>query len=146
MIDKIIPAIKSRTVPSRTRRKGSWRQFRQRLGKSIILETQPSNSPDLIVNDLGFFHSIQQLKEDVGVTTAEGLVEATFEAFDIYPRQALECAWHSIFAVYGEFSYMIPHAGKEQAQRKARLPKNGAVDQVKHHTGKAFWRASGVGT
>ncbi|CAM9411190.1 unnamed protein product [Discosporangium mesarthrocarpum] len=56
----------------------------------IILETQPFNSPDLSVVDLGFFHYIQQLKKDVGVTTAEGLVEATLEAFDISPRETLE--------------------------------------------------------
>ncbi|CAM9734348.1 unnamed protein product, partial [Discosporangium mesarthrocarpum] len=108
-------------------------------GNSIILETQPSNSPDLNVNDLGFFHSIQQLKEDMGVTTAEGLVEATLEALDIYPRDTLECVWHSLFTVYGEIlgskeenSYKIPHLGKEQAQRKNGLPKNGAV--AKYHT------------
>ncbi|CAM9381288.1 unnamed protein product, partial [Discosporangium mesarthrocarpum] len=105
------------------------------------------------VNDVGFFQSIQQLKEDVGVTTAEGLVEATFEAFDIYPRETLECVWHSLFAVYmeileskGDNSYNIPHSGKEQAQKKGGLPKNRAVDQTKYHTRKAFWRASGGGT
>ncbi|CAN0008641.1 unnamed protein product [Choristocarpus tenellus] len=30
----------------------------------IVIETQPANSPNLNVNNLGFFHSIQQLKED----------------------------------------------------------------------------------
>ncbi|CAN0375183.1 unnamed protein product [Discosporangium mesarthrocarpum] len=61
-----------------------------KAGDSIILEIQPANSPDLNVNDLGFFHSIQQLKEDVGVSSPEDLVEATLEAFDVYPQETLE--------------------------------------------------------
>ncbi|CAN0433015.1 unnamed protein product [Discosporangium mesarthrocarpum] len=52
-----------------------------KAGYSIILETQPANSPDLNANDLGFFHSIQQLKEDVGVSSPEDLEEAIMEAF-----------------------------------------------------------------
>ncbi|CAM9983405.1 unnamed protein product, partial [Discosporangium mesarthrocarpum] len=84
-------------------------------GDSIILETQLANSPDLNVNDLGFFHSIQQLKEDVGVSSPEDLVEATMEAFDDYPRETLERVWQSLFAVLGEVlgskgdnSYKLP--------------------------------------
>ncbi|CAM9407901.1 unnamed protein product [Discosporangium mesarthrocarpum] len=46
-------------------------------GRHITLETQPINSPDPNANGLGFFHPIQQLKEDVGVTTGEELEEIT---------------------------------------------------------------------
>ncbi|CAN0368555.1 unnamed protein product, partial [Discosporangium mesarthrocarpum] len=106
-----------------------------KVGNSIILETQPVNSPDLNVNDLGFFHSIQQLKEDVGVSTPEDLVEATMEAFDVYPREALERVWQSLFAVLGEVlgskgdnSYKLPHLGKEDLGRAGKLPVNGGVD------------------
>ncbi|CAM9453505.1 unnamed protein product, partial [Discosporangium mesarthrocarpum] len=115
MIDKIIPAIKARmpgppghTIfvqqdgPKPHTGGGSWRQFRQKAGDSIILETQPANSPDLNVNDLGFFHAIQQLKEAVGVSSPEDLVEAAMEAFDVYPRETLERVWQSLFAVLGE--------------------------------------------
>ncbi|CAN0461923.1 unnamed protein product [Discosporangium mesarthrocarpum] len=63
--------------------------FQAKAGDSIILETRPANSPDLNVNDLGFFYSIQQLKEDVGVSSPEDL-EAIMEAFDVYPRVTLE--------------------------------------------------------
>ncbi|CAN0296852.1 unnamed protein product, partial [Discosporangium mesarthrocarpum] len=37
MIDEVIPAIKAKMprLPSRTRRKGSWRPFRQRLGTAL---------------------------------------------------------------------------------------------------------------
>ncbi|CAM9486606.1 unnamed protein product, partial [Discosporangium mesarthrocarpum] len=57
-----------------------------KAGDSIILEAQPANSPDLNAYDLGFFHAIQQLKDSVGVSSPEDLVEATMEAFDVYPR------------------------------------------------------------
>ncbi|CAN0440555.1 unnamed protein product, partial [Discosporangium mesarthrocarpum] len=79
------------------------------------LETQPANSPDLNVNDLGFFHSIQQVKEDVGVSSPEDLVEAKREAFDVYPRETLERFWQSLFGVLaevlgskGDNSYKLP--------------------------------------
>ncbi|CAN0492719.1 unnamed protein product, partial [Discosporangium mesarthrocarpum] len=108
----------SRTVQSRTRGGGVMEAIQAKSGDSIILETLPANSPDLNVKDLGFFHSIQQLKEDVGVSSPDDLVEATMEAFDVYPRETLERVWQSLFAVLGEVlgskgdnSYKLPHLG-----------------------------------
>ncbi|CAN0501098.1 unnamed protein product [Discosporangium mesarthrocarpum] len=90
IIDKVIPAIKPRMPrpPGHTivvqqdgakshTGGGVMETTQAKAGDSIILETEPANSPDLNVNDLGFFHSIQQLKEDVGVSSPEDLVEAT---------------------------------------------------------------------
>ncbi|CAM9295504.1 unnamed protein product [Choristocarpus tenellus] len=67
--------------------------IKEATGDSIFVESQPAKSPDLNVNNLGFFHSIQQLKEDVGVTNTEEVVEATMEAFDVYPWETLEHIW-----------------------------------------------------
>ncbi|CAN0272134.1 unnamed protein product [Discosporangium mesarthrocarpum] len=112
-----------------------------KAGDSIILETQPANSPDLNVNDLGFFHSTQQLKENVG---------ATMEAFGVYPQETLERVRQSLFAVLGEVlgsksgnSYKLPHLGKENLGRTGKLPVNGRVDEEKYRVGNAFWEASG---
>ncbi|CAN0085746.1 unnamed protein product [Discosporangium mesarthrocarpum] len=115
MIDKVNPAIKARRPrpPGHTifvqqngtkphTGGGNMEPIQAKAGDSIILETQPASSPDLNVNDLGFFHSIQQVKEDVGVPSPEDLVEATMEAFDVYPRETLERVWQSLFAVLGE--------------------------------------------
>ncbi|CAN0056630.1 unnamed protein product, partial [Discosporangium mesarthrocarpum] len=120
-----------------------------KAGDSIILETQPANSPDLNVNDLGFFHSIQQLKEDVGVSS-EDLVEAIMESFDVYPREKLERVWQSLFAVlgqvlgsWGDNGYKLPHLGEENLGRTGKLPVNGRVDEEKYLVGNAFWEASG---
>ncbi|CAM9471641.1 unnamed protein product [Discosporangium mesarthrocarpum] len=54
------------------------------VGGYIAVETQPPNSPDLDVLDLSFVHSIQRLKDDVGVGTDGELVEATMEALDVF--------------------------------------------------------------
>ncbi|CAN0502366.1 unnamed protein product, partial [Discosporangium mesarthrocarpum] len=163
MIDKVIPAIKARMPrpPGHTifvqqdgakphTGRGAMEAIRAKAMDGIILETQPSNSPDLNVNDLGFFHSIQQLKEDVGVCSPEGLVEAIMEAFNVCPWETLERAWQSLFAVLGEVlgskgdnSYKLPHLGKEKLDRAGKLPVNGRVDEEKYRVGKAFWEASG---
>ncbi|CAN0468503.1 unnamed protein product, partial [Discosporangium mesarthrocarpum] len=92
MFDKVIPAIKARMPrpPGHTifvqqdgakphTGGGAMEAIQARAWDIIILETQPANSPDLNVNvnDLGFFHYIQQLKEDVGVSSPEDLGEVT---------------------------------------------------------------------
>ncbi|CAN0013385.1 unnamed protein product [Discosporangium mesarthrocarpum] len=163
MIDKAIPAIKARMPrpPGHTifvqqdgakphTGGGVMEAIQAKAGNSIILETQPANSPDLNVNDLGFFHSIQQLKEDVGVSSPKDLVEATMEAFDVYPLETLERVWQSLFAVLGEVlgskgdsSYKLPHLGKEILDRTGKLPVNWRVDEEKYRVGNAFWEASG---
>ncbi|CAM9883705.1 unnamed protein product, partial [Discosporangium mesarthrocarpum] len=104
-----------------------------------------ANSANLNVNDLGFFHSIQQLKEDVEMSCPEDLVETTTEAFEVYPRETLERVWQSLFAVLGEVlgskgdnSYKLPHLGKENLGRTGKLPVNGRVDEEKYRVGKAF--------
>ncbi|CAN0067793.1 unnamed protein product, partial [Discosporangium mesarthrocarpum] len=133
-------------VQSRTRGGGVMEAIQAKAGNCIILEIQPVNLPDLNVNDLGFFHSIQQLKEDVGVSSPEDLVEVTMEAFDVYPQETLERVWQSLFAVLGEalgskgdHSYKLPHLGKDNLRRIGKLPVNGRVDEEKYRVGKAFW-------
>ncbi|CAM9598381.1 unnamed protein product, partial [Discosporangium mesarthrocarpum] len=101
--------------------------------------------PALNVNDLGISHSIQQLKEDVGVSSPEDLMEATMEAFDVYPRETLERVWQSLFGVLGEVlgskggnSYKLPQLGKENLGRTGKLPVNGRVDEEKYRVGRLF--------
>ncbi|CAM9626066.1 unnamed protein product, partial [Discosporangium mesarthrocarpum] len=142
MIDKVIPPIKARMPrpPGHTifvqqdgakphTGGGVMEAIQAKAGGSIILKTQPGNSPDLNVNDLGLFHSIQQLKEDVGMSSPEDLLEATMEAFDVYPQETPERVWQSLFAVLGEVlgskgdnSYKLPHLGRENLGRTGKLP------------------------
>ncbi|CAM9233248.1 unnamed protein product, partial [Choristocarpus tenellus] len=72
---------------------------------------------------------IQQLKEDVGVTNTEELVEATMKLFDVYPHETLECIWQSLFAVCDEVwrsegnnVFKIPHLSKEKVEKFGKLP------------------------
>ncbi|CAM9129632.1 unnamed protein product [Discosporangium mesarthrocarpum] len=139
-IEQVIPAIKARM-----RRPPSHKIFVQQdgakphTGKGIMeatqdatgditLKTQPANASDLNVNDLGFFHSMQQLGEDVGVINGEELVEATKEAFDVYPRETLKRIWQSLFAVSGvhgckgDNSYQMPYSVKDKLARAGNLP------------------------
>ncbi|CAM9755570.1 unnamed protein product, partial [Discosporangium mesarthrocarpum] len=59
------------------------------------------------------------------------LVEATMEAFDVYPQETLERVWQSLFALLGEVlgskgdnSYKLPHLGKDNLGRTGKLPVN----------------------
>ncbi|CAM9758717.1 unnamed protein product, partial [Choristocarpus tenellus] len=75
MIEDVIQAVKAHmprpedtpslcrgTGQSHTSRKGSWRKLRRRPWTTLSYKTQPANSADVNVNDLGLFHSIQQLR------------------------------------------------------------------------------------
>ncbi|CAM9469848.1 unnamed protein product [Choristocarpus tenellus] len=54
-----------------THQGGIMEAIKDVVGDDIVIETQSAHSPDLNVNDLEFFHSIEELKEDVGVTNTE---------------------------------------------------------------------------
>ncbi|CAN0010355.1 unnamed protein product [Discosporangium mesarthrocarpum] len=72
IIDEVIPAVKAKmsrrlghTIfvqqdgAKPHTKKGVMEAIQAAAGNGIILETQPSSSPYLNVNDLDFFHSIQ---------------------------------------------------------------------------------------
>ncbi|CAM9288806.1 unnamed protein product, partial [Discosporangium mesarthrocarpum] len=122
--------------------KGVMEAIQDAAGHNIILETQAANSSDLNVHELGFFHSIQHLKEEIGVTDSKELVEATMEAFNAYPRETLEQVWWSLLAdcgkdmvCKGDNSYKIPHLGKEELDRAGNLLKNARVGDGKYRAG-----------
>ncbi|CAM9822699.1 unnamed protein product, partial [Discosporangium mesarthrocarpum] len=132
MIDKAIPAIKARTP---------------RPPAHTIFVQQDVAKPR---TGGGVMEANQQLKEDVGVSSPEDLVETTMEAFDVYPQETLERVWQSLFAAHGEVvaskgdnSYKLPHLGKENLGRTGKLPVNGRVDEEKYRIGNAFLEASG---
>ncbi|CAM9486327.1 unnamed protein product [Discosporangium mesarthrocarpum] len=79
MIKEVIPAAKARMPLCQATRSSRITVVQSRTwGRGrITLKTQPAKSPDLNVNDLGFFHSIHQLRGCLGVTNGEELVEAT---------------------------------------------------------------------
>ncbi|CAM9516049.1 unnamed protein product [Discosporangium mesarthrocarpum] len=124
---------------------GIMEAIKEAMGGDIVIESQPANSSDLNVNDLGFFHSIQQLNEYVGMTNAQELVQTTAKAFDVYPQDTQKRVWQSLFAVYGEVLgskgdnvYKIPHFGREKAEKEGKLPQNAPVDATKYRARMKF--------
>ncbi|CAM9929166.1 unnamed protein product, partial [Choristocarpus tenellus] len=150
VIENVIPAMKARIPRSeghtifvqQDRAKphnkgGSWR--RSRRWWVTILSYRPSEptQPDLNINDLGFFHSIQKLKEDMGVTNPEELVKVTVEVFDVYPWRHLSTCVRASFVGYGELLgskgdnvFKIPYLSKERVEKAGKLPLNAPVDLV----------------
>ncbi|CAN0313379.1 unnamed protein product [Discosporangium mesarthrocarpum] len=162
MVMEVIPAIKARMPGASARpiwvqqdgskahaRSGVVAAIEAADRGNIILETQPPSSPDLNVLELGFFHSIQRLKDDLGVSNVRELVKATIKALDEYPRETLERCWHCLFALYGEVlgckgdnNFRIPHPGINKAQRAGKLSQNAWVDEEKYRIRKGFLMAS----
>jgi hypothetical protein len=60
-----------------------------KIGMDIQLVQQPTNSPDLNVNDLGFFNSIESLTDRRSPRTLNDLIRDVQEEFAPYMRLIL---------------------------------------------------------
>jgi hypothetical protein len=81
-----------------------------RDGWNIRFVSQPAQSPDLDILDLGFFNS---LKKSVASTYAlsestDKLMEEVMRAYENYDRDILERIWGHQYAVYG---MILKHLG-----------------------------------
>ncbi|XP_074346638.1 uncharacterized protein LOC141685434 [Apium graveolens] len=65
-------------------------------GFKITLANQPANSPDLNINDLGFFIIIQGLQHEKAPKTICELVDAVIEAYEEVEPSTLNCVWLSL--------------------------------------------------
>ena len=94
-------------------------------GWHIEIITQPAQSPDLNILDLGFFSSIKaqvhQLK--INADTIEDLLFRVQTAFTHYDRETLDAIWAELFSVYncilqvrGGNDYALPHDGNRRSQ------------------------------
>jgi hypothetical protein len=91
-----------------------------------IIVTQPPNSPDLNINDLGFFAS---LKTNVRLicshcTSREEMMANVLKAFDEYPADKLDGIWacyynnlRSVMACKGGNDYKQAHNGGAKRKR-----------------------------
>ena len=85
-------------------------------GWQIIVDTQPAQSPDLNILDLGFFHS---LKVNVGHLKHRARNIANVQqAYEEYDYDTLNRVWAHLFACYncilavdGCNQYTAPHSG-----------------------------------
>ena len=98
-------------------------------GFNITLANQPANSPDLNINDLGFFRVIQGLQHEKAPTTVCELVGAVLEAYEEVSDSTLNHVWLSLMGCMTEIlrkdgnnNYKLPHIGKGKLERLGQLP------------------------
>lgn len=89
-------------------------------GWNIQIVTQPAQSPDLNLLDLGFFASLKTRVSHLKIqaNTIDDLIARVETAYHQYDRHTLDSIWAQLFSVYrsvievfGENSYDLPHSG-----------------------------------
>jgi hypothetical protein len=100
----------------------------EEVGLNAKLYTQPANSPDLNVLDLGFFRAIQSANDEVSRDELT-LITHVQRAYDLFPREKINHCWltlqscfNEIIEAHGGNDYKIVHMGKERLERNGQLP------------------------
>ena len=90
--------------------------------------TQPANSPDLNIEDLGFFRAIQSFNDSCPSNEHE-LTASVLEAFNDYDYRkinrvflTLQGCMNQIIDNHGGNNYKIPHMGTDRLERIGELP------------------------
>ncbi|XP_074282826.1 uncharacterized protein LOC141607373 [Silene latifolia] len=106
-------------------------------GFNIELVFQPPNSPDLNVNDLGYFKALQSLQKKKAAKTVDDLVNEVMQAFIDYSSSKLNNIFLSLQAVMiemmkckGDNNFSLPYMGKGHLAAIGMLPRNLIVDEV----------------
>jgi len=96
---------------------------------AVELKTQPAQSPDLNVNDLGFFCSLQSHYYQHSPKDSIDLINMVKQAFASYPCNTLNRIWLSlqqcmneIIEHRGDNNYKLPHMNKDRLERLGVLP------------------------
>ncbi len=110
-------------------------------GLNLELYTQPAQSPDLNILDLGFFRAIQSFMDAAPKDEFE-LIRAVEQAYKDYDAKminrvflTLQSCMNQIIETNGSNRYKIPHMGKEKLEREGKLP---LVLNVTPHANKLF--------
>jgi len=99
------------------------------LEDKIKLIAQPANSPDLNINDLGFFNALQASYYCYCPSNEMELITMATECFEEHPRNKINRIWlthqsalNETIKHAGDNHYKIPHMGKDKLEREGRLP------------------------
>ena len=151
MINDVVPAIQSRFPTSEQSRYGTtciqqdgapshiptkneddmWFEEMEALGlsDSIKLVAQPANSPDVNVNDLGFFNALQAMYHSYCPMNSLELIEMVTMCYNEYPTNKINRIWltyqsclNEIIKCNGHNNCKIPHMNKDRLERLNRLP------------------------
>ncbi|XP_042067380.1 uncharacterized protein LOC121810697 [Salvia splendens] len=98
-------------------------------GFEFHLISQPPNSPDTNVLDLGYFRAIQSLQDDKMATSVDDLFRNVFTSFEELSPQTLnrvfitlQSCLTAILQVQGKNDYKISHLNKDRLYRTEGLP------------------------
>ena len=107
----------------------TWREAVESSGVDIEVYNQPANSPDLNINDLGFFRAIESIQQKHHSRVAEELIENVNKAFEAYTANDINKIWVThqscmveILKALGGNQYKIPHMQKDKLLREGKLP------------------------
>ncbi|XP_042035315.1 uncharacterized protein LOC121781669 [Salvia splendens] len=105
-------------------------------GFKFHLVSQPANSPDTNVLDLGFFRAIQSLQDDKLATNIDELLANVWSSFEELTPQTLnkvfltlQSCLTKIIEVHGSNNYKIPHLNKDRLSRTVGLPTSLEVEE-----------------
>ncbi|XP_042032238.1 uncharacterized protein LOC121778919 [Salvia splendens] len=105
-------------------------------GFKFHLISQPANSPDTNVLDLGFFRAIQSLQDDKLATNIGELLANVWSSFEELTPQTLnkvfltlQSCLSKILEVHGGNNYKIPHLNKYRLSRIVGLPTSLEVEE-----------------
>ena len=101
------------------------------LDGRVELYDQRPNSPDLNINDLGFFRALEAVYMEEAPKNFEDIIECVVKAFWKYPANKLNRMWltrmqvmNKIIECHGDNDYSLPHMNKEKLEREGRLPEH----------------------
>ena len=97
--------------------------------QKINIYTQPPNSPDCNINDLGFFNSLQAEYNTCAPSSATDILTMVDESFHKLKGDTINRIWltyqsclNAILDNHGHNEYKIPHLGKETLEKNGSLP------------------------
>ena len=153
MIEEVLPAINSRWPLSDQKKQITIQEDNCKVhsratrilveakakesGLDIVVRPQPPNSPDFNVLDLGFFNSIQSLKNREDPKNIDELIAAVERAYWKQSRETVDNVFLSLqgamidsLTVDGSNSYKLRHIGKAKLRRRGELPRSLKVDPL----------------
>jgi hypothetical protein len=99
------------------------------IENKVLLYTQPANSPDVNINDLGFFRALQSLYQRSTPSNVGEIITAVLQAYQDYDLVkinriwlTLQCCLNEILIHHGNNDYKIPHMHKQRLEREGQLP------------------------
>ena len=115
------------------------------LPGKISWDTQPSNSPDLNICDLGLFNAVQSVYWQYSPTSSIEIIECVQRAYEEYPWHMINRMFVTLMSVFdcvikchGDNTYKLPHMNKAKMEAEGTLPRylemsDEAQDIIRNH-------------